>query len=38
MIEAFKILGSIIASWMVALVIGFIIVSVIECLKKGPSK
>lgn len=36
--EAFKILGSIIASWMVALVIGLIVISVVEFLKKGPSK
>lgn len=35
---AFKILGSIIASWMVALVIGLIVVSVVEFLKKGPFK
>lgn len=36
--EAIKILGSILASWAVALVIGLIVVSVVEFLKKGPFK
>lgn len=36
--EAFKILGAIVASWAVALVIGLIVVSVVEFLKKGPFK
>lgn len=36
--EAFEILGSIVASWVVALVIGLIVVSVVEFLKNGPKK